>query len=425
MTRKNHIYRIASFVIVIALAVALTVTLGGCNVIFPVKGETLLPVSQEIINMYAGEYRHNWRYSRLSDRLKTCYGEIYASLYSRFDEDETVRLSDDNGGNVERIGIRVKLSAPLRNREEAQLLYTALVWDNPEFFYVSNQYSYEGTRSGNVLQYDIFCISYTLNASERATAIDLLDSTIRRIVDPICPGGVIPAGLSQAQVQLALHDALLRMCSYDDAASNADDPMQMYPLAFTAYGALVGERAVCEGYARAMQLLLHNVGISCTLVSGMETATGIPHMWNFVTVDNLNYHLDPTWNDADGFFNHTYFNVTTEEILRTHSIDDANVGIDTSTASAAQYYYMTGSFLTSGKPGDISTLIAGRIAEDADIIEMRFSPDVFGTALEFLTGKTALITRVNGKLAGTKKFMWAYELHINDAHCTVTIFKTS
>jgi len=400
------------------------VTLGGCNVIFPQKDDPLLPVSQETINIYADEYRHNWRYSRLSDRLKTCYGEVYASLYSRFDEDEIVRLSD-SGGSVERIGIRVKLSAPLRSREEAQLLYTALVWDNPEFFYVSNQYSYEGTRSGNISQYDIFCISYTLNASERATAIDLLDSAIRRIVDPICPDGVIPYGLSQAQVQLALHDALLAICSYDDAASNAAEPMRMYPLAFTAYGALVGERAVCEGYARAMQMLLHKVGIPCTLVSGVETATGIPHMWNFVTVDNLNYHLDPTWNDADDFFNHTYFNVTTEEILRTHSIDDTNVGIDTSAASAAQYYHMTGNFLTSGKPGDISTLIAARIIEDADVIEMRFSPDTFAAALEFLTGKTPLITRVNGKLAGTKKFMWAYEMHINDIYHTVTIRKTS
>ena len=83
--------------------------------------------------------------------------------------------------------------------------------------------------------------------------------------------------------------------------------------------------AVCEGYAKSMQVLLTRAGIPCSTVRG--DADGIPHMWDVVQLGNEWYHLDPTWddNDKDGVINYEYFNVTTEAILKNHVISE---GVD-------------------------------------------------------------------------------------------------
>ena len=44
------------------------------------------------------------------------------------------------------------------------------------------------------------------------------------------------------------------ICRYHQEAADSKDPYTEYPDAFSAYGALVKGAAVCEGYARAMQL---------------------------------------------------------------------------------------------------------------------------------------------------------------------------
>lgn len=51
------------------------------------------------------------------------------------------------------------------------------------------------------------------------------------------------------------------------------------------------ESPVCEGYARAFQLLCNEAGINCIVISG----TG--HMWNAVEVDGIWYTVDCTHND--------------------------------------------------------------------------------------------------------------------------------
>lgn len=108
-----------------------------------------------------------------------------------------------------------------------------------------------------------------------------------------------------------------------------------YPNAFTAVGALVDGQAVCEGYARGMQYLLQRAGIECSLVTGINEKNE-PHMWNLVTINGRNYHLDPTWDDVDDRIRYTFFNVTTDSITRTHTIDADIIGVDTWHRDAGQ-----------------------------------------------------------------------------------------
>ena len=106
---------------------------------------------------------------------------------------------------------------------------------------------------------------------------------------------------------------------YDTTADNC----------FTAYGALVEGKAVCQGYALALMRLLEELGIPVDVVLG--TSGGVNHMWNIARVNGQWYLLDVTWDSdsdevcydyflkgSDDFANHT----PSESYLVTLSEDD-------------------------------------------------------------------------------------------------------
>lgn len=78
-------------------------------------------------------------------------------------------------------------------------------------------------------------------------------------------------------------------------------------VAQTAYGTLVEGSSVCEGYARAAQLLFSLSSVESYYVVGDTSEGG--HAWNIVKVDGNYYQLDATWNDTD-YAPNSYFLVT-------------------------------------------------------------------------------------------------------------------
>ena len=60
---------------------------------------------------------------------------------------------------------------------------------------------------------------------------------------------------------------------------------------FTAMGALVNRRAVCQGVALAVAYLLRGMGVQVTCARG-QNENGVPHFWNIVEADGERYVLD-------------------------------------------------------------------------------------------------------------------------------------
>ena len=77
------------------------------------------------------------------------------------------------------------------------------------------------------------------------------------------------------------------------------------PEIYTAYGALVEGKAVCEGYAIAFQRFMEAMGIPCYIASG--TIKGEGHAWNLVQLNGQWYHLDATWDDQEWGIADRYF----------------------------------------------------------------------------------------------------------------------
>jgi hypothetical protein len=115
------------------------------------------------------------------------------------------------------------------------------------------------------------------------------------------------------ELELSAHDFITSRCEYEKKSSEDDTEP------YTSYGAIVSGRAVCQGYTKAFQLLLSKVGINSVNVSG--TSNNVSHIWNAVSLDGSWYYVDVTWDDSKNHSTYDYFNITTKQLKRDHTIN--------------------------------------------------------------------------------------------------------
>lgn len=121
----------------------------------------------------------------------------------------------------------------------------------------------------------------------------------------------IPPNADHYQVIKTVHDRIILSTEY----SLTEDYVRL------PYGALYDGYALCEGYARAFQYVMHRLGYQCLIVSG---EAGELHAWNMILLDGEWYHIDLTFDDPTGAdennISYNYFLVTDEKILQDHTI---------------------------------------------------------------------------------------------------------
>lgn len=136
----------------------------------------------------------------------------------------------------------------------------------------------------------------------------------------------VTADMTDLEKELALHDALLELGSYDRTVYAHATP-QGRPDNTNPYGMLVGGYGICLGYATTFQLLMDLAGVECITVVGASYGSTSDHAWNLVRLEGEWYAVDPTWNDPTGGENtageagsrlhHRYFNVTSDYLRDT------------------------------------------------------------------------------------------------------------
>lgn len=132
--------------------------------------------------------------------------------------------------------------------------------------------------------------------------------------------------MTDRQKVKAVHDWLCRNVAYDyDNYLNDTIPSRSYHL----QGAILYNKAVCSGYARAFKLFMDIMGIDCETISGMATnSSGKPgsHAWNKVFIENQWLYVDVTWDDPvpdrpGVVVRHTYFLISESQMNRNHTPD--------------------------------------------------------------------------------------------------------
>ena len=187
---------------------------------------------------------------------------------------------------------------------ELHLVIFAYSMDHPEVFWLQSKFAYYTTDNQTFLQ---------LNSGLSAQEIISDAKKMQAAVNSIFSG--VTADMSEYDRELEIHNEFLSRCEYADHEAEGTDDFRVY----TSVGALADNYAVCEGYSRAMQILLSAAGIESYHVLGIGNEE--LHMWNTVKIDGDWYFLDSTWNDsASGDTDYDYFNITTEQVLRNHTI---------------------------------------------------------------------------------------------------------
>lgn len=205
-----------------------------------------------------------------------------------------------------------------------------LIQAEPQFFWLSNHYSYSCTAGGNI----------TLTLEAKYSDIEEMQQQIDEEADRIA--AQIPKDAGDYEKTEIIYSKLINDITYNHDEANESD--------YDIYGALVNKSAVCDGYAKAFKYLLERVGISCSYYAGDATNTAgntEGHAWNGAYLEGELYYFDVTWADQDdGFVHFDWFAVTSEEMLATHKPYEIFEMSDT-TATLCNYYYRNNMVLYS------------------------------------------------------------------------------
>lgn len=202
-------------------------------------------------------------------------------------------------------------------------LYYAVMFDNPELFYLCNTVATSDNGNGThnlVYSYaasrDEYCIHghtpsrITPELKEKILAKkDVFDSTVNSFI------ATIPSNAPEVIKERLIYAKILRSSYYNLSAqwnNVCEDNWNAYGIICNGYG-------VCESYAEAFQTLCNAVGIQCT---GIVGTAGGPHKWNAVKIDNEWYQCDITFDDPIGgdpneAYNF-YFNRTDAWMVESH-----------------------------------------------------------------------------------------------------------
>jgi len=154
--------------------------------------------------------------------------------------------------------------------------------------------------------------------------------------------------MSAYDVALHFHMTLINSIDYDTVALENESRDGGIDYIRTICGVFLNGKAVCAGYAKALQYLLQKCGVECAYVTGhiLKEEDG-GHAWNMVKIDGDYYYVDTTWDDSSNTSQEVkntdvefdYFCVTTEEMSRSRTPDLAPTEMPACVAKRANYYY--------------------------------------------------------------------------------------
>lgn len=178
---------------------------------------------------------------------------------------------------------------------------------------------------------------------------------------------------------LFVHDYISQHTAYDASV----DFETGSGLCYTAYGCLVQNKAVCQGYAEAFTYVMNLMGIESGVCQGDTYVGG--HAWNYVLLDGDYYWLDITWDDTDNEtfpVSHNYFLFDDEIMSRTRKTEWEQNFAPVCTADKYNWFAVNGTYLKGYDFDIVNHLSAGH---SGNSLELMFSDfDAYTAALQGL-----------------------------------------
>ncbi|MDR0949696.1 MAG: hypothetical protein LBM69_09300 [Lachnospiraceae bacterium] len=223
---------------------------------------------------------------------------------------------------------------------DIEQIFQCVLNDHPEYFYVDG-YSYTLFTQGDELVKIEFSGAYNVSYEKAKERKQQIDEQVAILLEGS------PEGTGDYEKVKYVYDTLILSTEYDLAAPDNQN----------IYSVFVNKRSVCQGYAKATQYLLNELGVESTLVFG-QVNQGESHAWNLVRVNDNYYYVDSTWGDASyqtndasdqpraPQINYDYLCVTTQQILTTHILDDM-ISMPECNSLRDNYYVKEGLYFTA------------------------------------------------------------------------------
>lgn len=259
-------------------------------------------------------------------------------------------------------------------------IFQCVLMDHPELFYVDG-YSYTKYNRRD----KIIAIRFSGNYAMDRTSAVTRKAEIEAAVTPLLTKA---AGFSEDYDKVRyVYETIIKTTEYD---LNSSDNQNIYSV-------FVNHSSVCQGYAKAVQYLLNQMGVECALVQG-SVDTGEGHAWNLVKVNGSYYYVDATWGDASyqaedagqageqvPDINYDYLCITTEQLLRTHILDSC-VPMPACVDTKDNYFVREGALFTTYDREQMRSLFENAFAQQKREVTVKCSDiDCFRQILEAMT----------------------------------------
>ncbi len=313
----------------------------------------------EVVSISENQYVYN----TLSEDLQTCYDLL---LNCMLNMDDSVQI-------------------PATEAAEVLLVYDSVMADYGGIFWVGG-YSYTLTSKGKTVIYATIYPSYTMTELEKNEEQAAIDAE----VDSWLSG--ISISDSDYEKVKYVYEIICENVTYDTESDNNQNILSVF----------INHRSVCKGYAEAMQYMLQELGVQSFLVSGYSQGEG--HAWNVVRIDGNYYYCDVTWGDVEfddnqqieGYIDYSYLNVTTEQILKDHTID-VSYEVPECTHTEESYFIVEGLYYTEWNPDEIGQMLADAKMGIGNPVQIQFATEeLYRQAISFFIEGKGMETYISG-----------------------------
>lgn len=250
------------------------------------------------------------------------------------------------------------------DEETVNRISTAILADHGELFWYEGAYSYSKFNENGV-PVTSFMPEYTVTEAQK----DLYEQQIENKVDQWLSG--ISTKASDYEKVKYVYETLVDEVTYDLSAENNQNVLSTF----------LSERTVCAGFSHGAQVMLQELGISCTYLTGYGGDER--HAWNMVCVDDIYYYMDVTWGNPSylnaagtgepDYIDYSYMNMTYEEISKDHTCENF-FALPETTATEANYFVMEEKYFDSDDFSEVGALI-NQASKAGENLQIKFATD--------------------------------------------------
>lgn len=154
------------------------------------------------------------------------------------------------------------------------------------------------------------CDEYMIQYSVKYYTTAEQEAKLTKAVDEALAGLHLDGKTTEQKIR-SIYDYICDNVNYDyDGLNDSSNTIK-----YTAYGALINKKAVCQGYAVLFYRMCVDAGIPARVITGR--ANGGAHAWNIVEINGYYYNVDATWDGQDEETRHNYY-LKCDEDFNTH-----------------------------------------------------------------------------------------------------------